>query len=216
MTSTALREFWRIGTKIVCVGRNYKEHALELGNPIPKKPVIFVKTTNSYITEGNSIKIPHGCKNLQQEVELGVIFGKVAKCVKKADAMNYIAGYTVALDMTARDFQNEAKSAGHPWFLAKSFDCSCPISGFIERSKIADPHNEELFCYINGREQQRCKTNAMTFDIPTLIEYITQLVTMYPGDMLLTGTPAGVCKVESKDEIEFGLTKKITAKFTID
>ncbi|KHN81387.1 Uncharacterized protein Tcan_05944 [Toxocara canis] len=211
----ALSNFRSIGTKIVCVGRNYKDHAIELGNVIPKKPLIFVKTLNSYVVEGEPIIIPQGCNNLHQEVELGVVIGKLAKNVKRENAFDFVAGYTVALDMTARDFQDEAKAAGAPWFLSKSFDSSCPVGHFIERSKIADPHNEELFCRINGIEKQRCKTNVMMFNIPSLIEYITQFVTLQPGDLLLTGTPKGVCSVHRGDKIEFGLEGKITATFTV-
>uniref|UniRef100_A0AC35FKT2 Fumarylacetoacetase-like C-terminal domain-containing protein n=1 Tax=Panagrolaimus sp. PS1159 TaxID=55785 RepID=A0AC35FKT2_9BILA len=207
--------FREIGRKIVCVGRNYKDHALELGNPIPKKPMIFLKSTNSYVAEGNQIVIPPGCQNLHQEVELGVVIGKQAKNIKKDAAWDYIAGYTVALDMTARDFQDEAKKAGAPWFLSKSFDTSCPVANFIDKSKISDPHDLELYCLINGQEKQREKTNKMIFDIPTLISYVTQFATLEPGDLLLTGTPAGVCRVQSGDTIEFGLTGIIDSKFSV-
>ncbi|MFH4980314.1 hypothetical protein AB6A40_007023 [Gnathostoma spinigerum] len=210
-----LANFRSIGKKIICVGRNYAEHAKELGNPIPKKPLIFMKSTNSYVTEGNPIVIPIGCQNLQQEVELGVVIGISAKNVLRTDAYKYIGGYTAALDMTARDFQDEAKKNGAPWYLAKSFDTSCPIAGFIQRSSTRDPHDLELFCRINGKEQQRCRTNAMLFDIPTLLEYITQFVHLEPGDLLLTGTPSGVCRVNSGDSIEFGLEGIIKATFHV-
>ncbi|CEF60736.1 Acylpyruvase FAHD1, mitochondrial [Strongyloides ratti] len=150
-----LENFKSIAKKIVCIGRNYAEHAAELGNKIPDKPMIFVKTTNSLISEGEKIKIPIGCNDLHQEVELAVIFNKTVSNVKEIDAMKYVGGYAVALDMTARDFQNEAKKAGAPWFLAKSFDTSCPISEYIPKDKIPDPHNVELFCYINGKVQQK-------------------------------------------------------------
>lgn len=126
-----------------------------------------------------------------------------------------MAGYTVALDMTARDFQDEAKKAGAPWFLSKSFDTSCPTANFIDKSKISDPHDLELFCLINGQEKQREKTSIMIFDIPTLITYVSQYATLEPGDLLLTGTPAGVCRVQSGDTIEFGLTGIIDSKFSV-
>lgn len=121
----------------------------------------------------------------------------------------------MALDMTARDFQDEAKKAGAPWFLAKSFDGSCPVGGFLPVADIPNPHDVELFCKINGKDQQRCRTDVMIFDIPTLLEYATQFVTLEPGDVVLTGTPAGVTKINSGDVIEFGLTDKMTAKFTV-
>ncbi|EPB76814.1 FAH family protein [Ancylostoma ceylanicum] len=215
MDDMALAGFRTLGKKIVCVGRNYKDHALELGNPIPTKPLLFLKSPNAYVQEGHPIITPAGCKNLHQEVELGVVIGKTAKSVPRSEAMSYVGGYTVALDMTARDFQDEAKKGGAPWFLAKSFDTACPVSKFIPKEEIPDPHAEELFCRINGVEKQRCKTNVMIFDIPTLIEYTTRFVTMEEGDLLLTGTPAGVCRVLPGDSIEFGLTDRITSKFVV-
>uniref|UniRef100_A0A0K0FBG6 Oxaloacetate tautomerase FAHD1, mitochondrial n=1 Tax=Strongyloides venezuelensis TaxID=75913 RepID=A0A0K0FBG6_STRVS len=201
-----LQNFKSIAKKIVCVGRNYADHAAELGNKIPEKPMIFVKTSNSLVSEGNKIITPIGCNDLHQEVELAVIFNGTVSKVLEVDAMKYVGGYAVALDMTARDFQNDAKKAGAPWFLAKSFDTSCPISDFIPKEKIPDPHNVELFCHINGRVQQKCMTNVMIFNIPILISYISQFITLEEGDILLTGTPSGVSKVVSGDCIEFGLT----------
>uniref|UniRef100_A0A915PK17 Oxaloacetate tautomerase FAHD1, mitochondrial n=1 Tax=Setaria digitata TaxID=48799 RepID=A0A915PK17_9BILA len=210
-----LSNFRAFGKKIVCVGRNYKEHALELGNAIPKRPLFFVKSTNSYVSEGEPIVPPPGCKILHQEVELGVIFSKTAKNVPMSQTFNYVGGYAVALDMTARDFQDEAKKAGTPWFLAKSFDTSCPVGCFIDANKIANPHDVELYCRINNEEKQRCRTDAMVFDIPTLIEFLTKYITMEPGDMLLTGTPPGVTAVRSGDCIEFGLEGITSSKFYV-
>ncbi|KAK6011682.1 FAH family protein [Ostertagia ostertagi] len=211
----SLAGFRTLGRKIVCVGRNYKDHAIELGNPIPTKPLLFVKSPNAYLQEGHPIITPPGCENLHQEVELGVVIGKTAKNVPRSEAMSYVGGYAVALDMTARDFQDEAKKAGGPWYLAKSFDTSCPVSSFIPKEEIEDPHAEELFCRINGVEKQRSRTDMMIFDIPTLIEYATRFVTMDEGDLLLTGTPAGVCRVLPGDTIEFGLEGRITTKFVV-
>ncbi|VDN60367.1 unnamed protein product [Dracunculus medinensis] len=213
--ANSLKNFWQIGKKIVCVGRNYKDHALELGNVVPRKPIFFLKSTNSYVIEDQPILIPPGCVNLHQEVELGVVIGKLAKNVKSVDAFDYIGGYTVALDMTARDLQDEFKKAGNPWFIAKSFDTSCPITKFIDVKEIIDPHQEELFCKVNGKEQQRCKTDKMIFNIPFLLEYLTQYVTLQTGDLLLTGTPAGVTQVNSGDILEFGLEGKLRAKYKV-
>jgi len=211
-----LANFRSIGRKIVCVGRNYREHAAELNNPVPTKPVLFMKATSAYLSQGEgAIIIPPGCQNLHQEVELGVIISKTAKNVSQTDAMAYVGGYTVALDMTARDFQDDAKKAGLPWFLAKSFDSSCPIGDFIPSEIIKDPHNVEIFCKINGKDQQRSKTDTMIFTIPVLIEYITKFCTLNEGDLLLTGTPAGVTQVKSGDVIEMGLEGITSAKFTV-
>ncbi|KAH7729393.1 Protein FAHD-1 [Aphelenchoides avenae] len=211
----SVKNFRELGRKIVCVGRNYREHALELKNPIPSKPLLFVKTTNSYVTEGSPIEIPEGCTNLHHEVELAVVIGKLAKKVSKQDAMNYVAGYAAALDLTARDWQDEFKSAGHPWFLAKSFDGSCPITDFIDKSAVSDPHNVELFCKVDGKDRQRAVTNAMIFDIPTLLEFITKTVTLVPGDVVLTGTPEGVGPIKPGNKVEFGITGVIQASFEV-
>ncbi|KAK6047946.1 FAH family protein [Cooperia oncophora] len=173
------------------------------------------QTSNAFVQEGNPIITPPGCENLHQEVELGVVIGKTAKNIPRSEAMSYVGGYTVALDMTARDFQDEAKKGGAPWYLAKSFDTSCPVSDFIPKEEIEDPHTEELFCRINGVEKQRSRTDMMIFDIPTLIEYTTRYVTLEEGDVLLTGTPAGVCRVLPGDTIEFGLEGRIATKFVV-
>ncbi|KJH42385.1 FAH family protein [Dictyocaulus viviparus] len=153
--------------------------------------------------------------NLNQEVELGIVIGRNAKNVARSEAMSYIGGYTVALDITARDFQDEAKQSGNPWFLAKSFDTSCPISKFIPKEEVEDPHKEEIFCIINGVEKQRSRTDMMIFDVPYLMEFITRFVTLSKGDLLLTGTPAGVCRILPGDSIEFGITNRITSKFVV-
>ncbi|KAK0423979.1 hypothetical protein QR680_008443 [Steinernema hermaphroditum] len=188
-----LSNFRTIGTEIVCIGRNYADHANELGNAIPKKPMIFLKSLNSYVTEGEPIVIPSGCVELHQEVELGVVISKTAKNVSSTASMGYIGGYICALDMTA----------------------SCPVSKFIEKSKIPDPHKIEIYCLIDEKEKQRCTTDKMIFDIQTLISYVTQFATLQPGDVLLTGTPAVVCKCESGDKIRFGLKDIVEANFVV-
>lgn len=130
--------------------------------------------------------------------------------------MNHVGGYVVALDMTARDFQDEAKKKGHPWTLAKGFDTSCPVSGFIPVEKIVDPHDLELWCSVNGKVKQRGSTKDMIFNIPTLISYISTYFTLEAGDVVLTGTPSGVGPVQAGDVIEGGITNVLTMKFTVD
>ncbi|KAI1725970.1 fumarylacetoacetate (FAA) hydrolase family domain-containing protein [Ditylenchus destructor] len=211
-----LKDFRLIGKKIVCVGRNYRDHAAELNNPVPSKPLLFAKTTNAYVTENDGkIQIPDGCENLHFEVELGVVISKTAKRITKESAYNYIGGYTIALDMTARDIQDELKKAGHPWFLAKSFDTSCPIGQFVGTNVISDPHAVEIFCKLNGSDRQRSKTDAMIFDVPTLLEYVTRFCTLDTGDLVLTGTPAGVGQCKSGDQLEIGITGITEAKFQV-
>ncbi|KAK3797607.1 hypothetical protein RRG08_054633 [Elysia crispata] len=189
--------FREIGKKIVCVGRNYREHAAELNNPVPSKPILFLKPTSAYISAGDTIQIPRGCTDLNHEVELGVVIGAIAKDVSVAEAMNYVAGYALGLDMTARDWQTAAKSKGHPWSVAKGFDTSCPISKFIEKEKIPNPNNLDLWLKVNGEVRQSGNTKDMIFPIEHLISFASQCFTLEPGDLILTGTPAGVSKLNS-------------------
>ncbi|KAI6186069.1 FAA-hydrolase domain-containing protein [Aphelenchoides besseyi] len=229
MSAVNLFDFRHLARKIVCVGRNYRDHALELKNPLPKKPMLFVKTSNAFISDGGKIRIPSGCREMHQEVELGVVIGefsfliglhcssgKTASRVSKAQAMDYVGGYTVALDMTARDLQNELKAEGHPWFLAKSFDTSCPVAAFVPKEKVDNPHQLELLCKVNGEVRQKDRTDKMIFDIPTLIEFTTRNVTLEVGDLLLTGTPAGVGPCKSGDRIDISLSDLAKATFSVE
>ncbi|RUS74813.1 hypothetical protein EGW08_017422 [Elysia chlorotica] len=208
-------QFKEIGKKIVCVGRNYREHAAELNNPVPSKPMLFLKPTSAYISEGDAIKIPKGCTDLNHEVELGVVIGATAKDVSITEAMNYVAGYALGLDMTARDWQAVAKSKGHPWSVAKGFDTSCPISKFVEKEKIPDPNNLDLWLKVNGEMRQSGNTKDMIFPVEHLISFASQCFTLEPGDLILTGTPAGVSKLNSGDVIQAGLANIIQVQFLV-
>ena len=126
------------------------EHAAELNNPLPTKPLIFMKPTSTYIQNGTAIEIPLGCKEVHHEIELGIVIGSKCSRVSASKSMDFVGGYVLALDMTARDFQAEIKKNGHPWELAKCFDTSCPVSDFIGKDVIADPHNVDLICKVNG------------------------------------------------------------------
>jgi len=164
-----------------------------------------MKPTSSYLSEGNPIKFPEGCKELHHEVELGVIIGKRGTAIPREKAMEYVGGYTLALDMTARDLQDEAKKKGHPWTLAKGFDGACPIGTFIPKESVKDPHDLDLWLKVNGQLRQNGNTKDMHFTINTLLEYISGYFTLEPGDLILTGTPAGVGPVRSGDVIEAGI-----------
>lgn len=200
--------FREIGKKIVCVGRNYSEHAAELGNAVPTKPILFLKPTSSYIGEGSAIKIPPGCQDLNHEVELGIVIGSRASRVSEADATKYIAGYALGLDMTARDWQNEAKKKGHPWSLAKGFDTSCPVSSFVDKEKIKNPNDIDIWLTVNGETRQSGNTKDMVFSVEHLISYASQYFTLEPGDLLLTGTPSGVSTVNAGDVVRAGIGEK--------
>ncbi|XP_046565706.1 acylpyruvase FAHD1, mitochondrial-like [Haliotis rubra] len=214
--ATKVARFFEFGKKIICVGRNYSEHAAELGNPVPKKPILFLKPTTAYVTAGDAVKIPKGCSSLHHEVELGVVIGEKACDVAEPDAMKYVGGYVLALDMTARDFQDEAKKKGQPWTMAKGFDTSCPVGEFIDKCKIPDPNNIQLWLKVNSDKRQDGNTKDMIFNIPYLISYVSQFFTLEPGDVLLTGTPSGVGPVVEGDVMEAGIGNISTIKFSVE
>jgi len=207
--------FAELGRKVVAVGRNYRDHAAELGNAVPELPLLFLKPASSYITEGSPIKFPKGCTDLHHEIELGIVIGQKGTDISEGNAMDHVAGYVLALDMTARDFQTAAKKKGYPWDIAKGFDTSCPVSKFIPKESVPDPHNVELWCKVNGVLRQKGNTSDMIFKIPYLISYISQYFTLEPNDVILTGTPAGVGGVNAGDVIQGGLTNHVEFEFKV-
>ncbi|MGV9768734.1 fumarylacetoacetate hydrolase family protein [Microbacterium sp. NPDC003461] len=183
-------------SKIVCVGRNYRAHAAELGNDVPTTPLIFLKPNTSVVGPGDAIVRPPQSSDTQWEGELAVVIGRIAKNVPAANAMDYVFGYTVANDVTARDLQN---SDGQ-WARAKGFDTFCPLGPAIETD--VDLASGEVITRVNGEERQRGAFADMVFDIPFLIEYISAAFTLLPGDVILTGTPEGVGPFQAGDTIE--------------
>jgi len=181
--------------KIVCVGRNYVEHAKELGNEVPEKPVIFLKPSSALIFSGDKIIYPSFSSEMHHEVELVLLMGKKIKNGNISEAEDAIIGYGVGLDMTLRDIQNELKKKGHPWTIAKCFDTSAVVSDFILKENYKLTLNEEISLYVNGTIKQREKLNKMIFNPAQLVEYISSLMMLEEGDLVFTGTPAGVSKV---------------------
>ncbi|EUC57874.1 fumarylacetoacetate hydrolase [Rhizoctonia solani AG-3 Rhs1AP] len=191
------------GKKIVAIGRNYLEHIKELGNTVPPEPFFFLKPTTSYLT-GNKFEVPKGVL-VHHEVELGVVIGKTGRDVSEAQADSYVAGYTLSIDMTARNMQEAVKKKGLPWTAAKGFDTFTPTSPFIPREKIADPYNLNLWLKINGEFKQNGHTKDMMNRIPRLIQHVSSIMTLEEGDLILTGTPHGVGPVKVGDKITAGL-----------
>eukprot|EP00276_Gloeochaete_wittrockiana_P007322 CAMPEP_0184659670 /NCGR_PEP_ID=MMETSP0308-20130426/30627_1 /TAXON_ID=38269 /ORGANISM="Gloeochaete witrockiana, Strain SAG 46.84" /LENGTH=225 /DNA_ID=CAMNT_0027099685 /DNA_START=166 /DNA_END=843 /DNA_ORIENTATION=- len=204
-----------IGRKIVAVGRNYEDHAREMGSKRPTVPLLFLKPTSSYIHEGSSIEIPAITKDVHHEVELGVVIGRVAKDVPMITAMDYIAGYVLALDLTARDLQAEAKKGGLPWSVSKGFDTFTPVSKFLPRSTIPDPADVEIWCKVDGELRQKGSTKDMIFSIPELISYASSVFTLEQGDVILTGTPAGVGPIRPGQVINAGITNVVEMTFPV-
>ncbi len=193
--------------KIVCVGRNYAEHAKELGNEVPEKPVIFIKPASAMIYSGENIIHPSFSTEMHHEVELVLLIGKNIKNASEAEAEEAIAGYGVGLDMTLRDIQSTLKKNGHPWTIAKCFDTSAVVSGFISSSDYRLTLDEEIVLSVNGVEKQHEKLNKMIFPPVQLIEYISSLMTLEEGDLVFTGTPAGVSKVNRGDKLKAEITE---------
>ena len=187
--------------KIICIGRNYSDHAKEMNAPIPEAPVFFLKPPTAVIGEGESIAIPSISHDLHHEVEMTVLIGRGGKNIRKEDAFGHIAGYGIGLDMTLRDVQSEAKKKGLPWTLAKGFDTSAPMSGFLPAARIADPHNVQVSLEVNGTLRQKSSTGNFLFRIDDLIAYISRFMTLERGDVMFTGTPEGVAAVTSGDRL---------------
>ncbi|KAJ1983891.1 hypothetical protein H4R34_000991 [Dimargaris verticillata] len=201
---STMRNFVSAGRKIVAIGRNYRDHALELGNQIPKAPFFFLKPTSSYVEPPAPIEIPRGC-NVHHEVELGVVIGQTGRDISEAHADDYIAGYALALDLTARNMQAEAKKQGLPWSAAKGFDTFTPISAFIDKAHIPEPHRVRLWCSIDGVTKQDGWTSDMMFQIPQLLAHVSSIMTLEAGDVILTGTPKGVGPILPGETIDAGL-----------
>jgi len=191
----------RVG-KIVCLGRNYVDHIKELGNEIPSSPVIFIKPASSIIRSGKLIRIPDYSDDCHHEVELAVLIGKTGSNLTEAEAMEVVAGYGVAIDLTLRDVQSRLKEKGLPWEIAKGFDTACPLSDFVPASEVADPHQLQLTIKVNGEIRQDGNTRLMMRTIPRFIREVSAIFTLQPGDILLTGTPAGVSRICPGDRLE--------------
>lgn len=183
-------------SKIVCVGRNYVAHAKELGNEMPTQPLLFLKPPSSMITNGQPIRLPEVSNRVEYEGEIGVVVGATLRRSTVAESRGAIRGIVAANDVTARDLQ---RSDGQ-WTRAKGFDTFCPIGP--EVSAPNELSALEIVTRVNGQERQRGTAADMAFDIPMLLSYISGIMTLEPGDIVLTGTPAGVGTLEPGDEVE--------------
>jgi 5-carboxymethyl-2-hydroxymuconate isomerase len=195
------KEEFLIG-KIVCVGRNYAEHAKELANEVPEKPVLFLKPTSALIYSGGKIIHPDYGNELHHEVELVLLIGETVKNASKAQSENAIIGYGVGLDMTLRDIQDRLKKKGHPWTLAKCFDTSAVISDFVLKKDYQLKPDEKLELKVNGQVKQNDTLKSMIFNPAEIVEYISSVMTLEKGDLIFTGTPACVSRVSRGDKLE--------------
>lgn len=184
-------------SKIVCVGRNYLEHARELGNEVPERPLIFLKPPSALIGDGESIRLPAQSERVEHEGEIALVIGTRATRVRAADAPGYIGGYAPLNDVTARDLQ---RTDGQ-WTRAKGFDTFCPM-GVVAPAEGIDPAALEVLCRVNGELRQHGRAADMAFDFGAIIEYVTSVMTLEPGDVIATGTPAGVGRLQRGDVVE--------------
>jgi 2-keto-4-pentenoate hydratase/2-oxohepta-3-ene-1,7-dioic acid hydratase in catechol pathway len=183
-------------SKIVCIGRNYVAHAKELGHDVPVEPLLFLKPPSSLIGPSESIVLPLASARVEHEAELGVVIGRRARNVSREDALSHVFGYTCVCDVTARDLQ---KKDGQ-WTRAKGMDTFCPVGPFIETD--FDLRSASIRCRVNGEVRQDGSTANMIFDVPMLIAYVSGVMTLEPGDLLLTGTPEGVGPLLPGDKLE--------------
>ena len=184
-------------SKIICVGRNYKDHAAELGNPMPPEPLLFLKAPSAIIGPDASIVLPPQSVQVEHEGELGVVIGKRASRLSQSDdPLSFVLGYTCVNDVTARDLQRRDVQ----FTRGKSFDTFCPVGPYITTN--VNPDNLTVTTRVNGDTRQRGSTSAMAFSVPYLLHYISHAMTLYPGDLIATGTPAGVSKLHEGDAVE--------------
>ena len=184
-----------VPSKIICVGRNYSDHAKELGNDVPKVPLIFLKPPSSIINPGEYIVLPPQAQQVEHEAELVVVIGKRGRNITSEDARNHILGYTVGNDITARDLQ---KTDGQ-WTRAKGFDTFCSFGPWIDTD--FDISDALITCKVSGQPRQLASTRDMVFGVSTLIAFVSSIMTLEPGDILFTGTPAGVGALKAGDEV---------------
>lgn len=184
-------------SKIICVGRNYEAHAQEHNAEVPENPMLFLKPSSALSAFDTPIKLPENVGRIDLEGELVIVIGKQARKVKEADALDYVFGYTIANDVSARVLQKSDKQ----WGRAKGFDTFCPLGPWIE-TDIANPQNLQIQTRLNGDVVQDSNTSYMIFGVAYLIEFISHVMTLNVGDIILTGTPAGVSQIQPHDSIE--------------
>jgi 2-keto-4-pentenoate hydratase/2-oxohepta-3-ene-1,7-dioic acid hydratase in catechol pathway len=196
--------------KIVCIGRNYAEHARELNNPILTEPMLFMKPVTSIVDISIPIIVDWEKGVAHHELEISILIGDALTRCTKDQAASAIIGVGIALDLTLRDLQNELKQKGHPWEKAKAFDGSCPLSAFEPIESFDALDNIEFQLTVNGTLRQKGSSQQMLTDIVSLLEYISHWFSLMPGDVVLTGTPAGVGPLHPGDELQIDLSGHFT------
>ena len=200
--------FFEGSPKIVCVGRNYADHAKELNNPVPKEPILFIKPASTLVPFASDICIPKNLGSVHHELEIALLVGKTLKHANQKTVINGIAGIGLGLDLTLRDLQKTLKEKGHPWERAKAFDKACPVSDFISMENIDTALVEQAITFElikNGHVQQQGNSREMIFSMVELCCTISQFFTLEKGDIILTGTPSGVGELNAGDQLSANL-----------
>jgi 2-keto-4-pentenoate hydratase/2-oxohepta-3-ene-1,7-dioic acid hydratase in catechol pathway len=195
---------------IFCIGHNYAEHARERGTPVPEAPAVFIKPDTTLVSDGGPIRLPRQSDDVHHEVEMVVLLGEGVRArdgrdIPQAEALACVRGYAVGIDVTARDFQKRAREKGLPWAVGKGFDTFAPVGRFADAARVTDPQSLRLWLEANGERRQDARTDGMSFDLAYLIHYLSTIFTLMPGDLIFTGTPAGVARFEAGDRLHAAL-----------
>jgi uncharacterized protein (TIGR00369 family) len=204
----------RVG-KILAVGRNYAEHIAEMGAPPAADPVVFLKPATSLAAGVESLRIPTAHGEVHHEVELVAVIGAGGREIPAERALDHVLGWAVGIDLTLRDVQKRAKERGEPWTLAKGFDGAAPVSDVIPKDEVGPADALDVWLDVNGERRQSGSTRQMLFSVPRLIEHVSRLVTLERGDLLFTGTPAGVGPLRPGDRVEAGIERVATLRFVV-
>ena len=209
-------------TKILCIGRNYLDHIKETNAPIPTEPVFFVKTLNTLVIDNEPIIYPkilyesEKYNRVDHEVELAFVVSQTCKNVSADEAIDYVQGYTIFLDMTARIMQKSDRNVNLPWYRSKNFDTFGPIGpNIVPCSEISDPHNLSIQLKVNGETRQLSNTKHMLFKIPQMLEHLSKFVTLEKGDIVATGTPSGISPIQLGDVLEASIEEIGTIKHEV-
>ncbi|MDO6513854.1 fumarylacetoacetate hydrolase family protein [Neptuniibacter sp. 2_MG-2023] len=191
--------------KVICVGRNYADHAAELNNPIPTEPMLFIKPSTSVVDMAEPFIVPQGYGSVHFETEMSILIGERLSHASEGEALAAIAGVGLGLDLTLRDLQGKLKDKGHPWEKAKGFDGAAPLSVFVAPSCVPDLQNVDIKLMVNGELRQSGNSSHMLNRVLPLISHSSEFFTLEPGDVILTGTPAGVGPILPGDQLEVSL-----------
>jgi len=201
--------------KIICIGRNYAEHARELNNPLPESPVFFMKPDSALLINNNPFFLPSFSNQIHYEAEIVLKISRLGKNIAKKFAHRYYNSISVGIDFTARDLQDKCKKAGHPWEIAKAFDQSAAVGEFVPRNSLPDASSVGFQLDLNDKTVQKGNTRDLLFSFDELISYVSIYMTLKTGDLIFTGTPAGVGPVKTGDHLVASVEGKVMLDFWI-